>query len=286
MYLYTIKTGWNAMRGDLTFTIATLDASRTHAPLAHPLETHLATWNRIDTDRTTADDQLLKANARVEWERVSLAEAAANFSAHLLLACGQNRAHPTYVRFFPTAVYTLARMTLERQLDALSEFSTLATEVSLADACATALRALLSAMEQGRAALTARDEATREVTRVSVRQQAWRDEANTLRRKTETALTDHATDHKLARTYAARFFPTRQASRKPAAKKDAPSSRTPARPVAQPAQPVAQPVTTPATPRTDAVLALPDDILRGLAEEFVAALPANVQTVVRARRTG
>ena len=45
-------------------------------------------------------------------------------------------------------------------------------------------------------------------------------------------------------------------------------------------------MTTPATPRTDAVLALPDDILRGLAEEFVAALPANVQTVVRARRTG
>jgi len=53
----------------------------------------------------------------------------------------------------------------------------------------------------------------------------------------------------------------------------------------------------PATPRRDArlrlvpseldqLLWLPDSIVRGLAEDFVASLPANVQRAVRARRAG
>lgn len=36
----------------------------------------------------------------------------------------------------------------------------------------------------------------------------------------------------------------------------------------------------------DQLLWLPDSIVRGLAEDFVASLPANVQRVVRARRAG
>jgi hypothetical protein len=36
----------------------------------------------------------------------------------------------------------------------------------------------------------------------------------------------------------------------------------------------------------DQLLWLPDSIVRGLAEDFVATLPANVQRVVRARRAG
>jgi hypothetical protein len=288
MYTYTLKTGWNVMRGDLIFTVATLDASQRHSHLARPLEAHLDTWTRVDGDITAADDKLIKADARVEWMRVSIADAAANFSAHLLLACGQNRAHPTYARFFPTAVHGLARVTIERQLDALSKFSTLATEITLSDACAAALRGVLTTTELGRAALSDRGEATRDITRATLRQETWRDEANTLRRKAETALADYATDHKLPRAYAARFFPSRKAARKPAPKRDERPSRAPAQPVAQPARPTqpTTPVTAPATPRADDVLALPDDILRGLAEDFVAALPANVQTVVRARRTG
>jgi hypothetical protein len=44
--------------------------------------------------------------------------------------------------------------------------------------------------------------------------------------------------------------------------------------------------TAPTLSANDQVLALPDPILKALAEEFVAALPANVQAIVRVRRTG
>lgn len=287
MQMYEPKNGWLTTRGDLLFTVATLQASGVHADLARPLEAHLDVWTRVETDRTRAADGLTRANARVGWAQGALGDALGNFSAALLLGCGRNRAHPTYVRFFPRPVNEVARLGLDRQLAALATFATLAEEVSLTDACAAELKAVFTAMEQGRAAVSAREEAKGECTRVSVRQAQWREEANTLRRKAEVALGDHAADRKLARAYPARFFQGRKASRKSAEKKVAkPAATVPARPAAPaPAQPVTT-VEAPVASGADRVLALPDDILRGLAEEFVAALPANVQTVVRSRRTG
>jgi hypothetical protein len=296
MQMYEPKNGWLTTRGDLLFTVATLQASGTHAGLTRPLEVHLDGWTRVEADRMRAADGLTRAYARVAWAQSALGDALVRFAATLLLGCGQNRAHPTYVRFFPRPVNETARLGLDRQLSALEKFGTLSEEVTLPDAAATELKAVFVAMEHGHATVTVREEASGEVTRVSVRQAQWREEANTLRRKTEVALGDYAADHKLPRVYPARFFQGRKASRKSATKKAAkPTSKTatvqPAAPTqTAPAKPVTtQPVTTveaPAGVGADRVLALPDDILRGLAEEFVAALPANVQTVVRSRRTG
>jgi hypothetical protein len=62
------------------------------------------------------------------------------------------------------------------------------------------------------------------------------------------------------------------------------------KPAAAPTEPksAAAPVTPvdPAAglPPHDQVLALSDTVLRGLADDFVATLPTNVQAIVRARR--
>jgi hypothetical protein len=106
------------------------------------------------------------------------------------------------------------------------------------------------------------------VAAVARRQAAWREAANPLRRAIKTALDDHANENGLPRDYADGFFPAARSPKKPRVKAgSAPGATTPLSPHEQ-------------------VLALPDPILRALAEDFVAALPANVQSIVRARRTG
>ena len=50
----------------------------------------------------------------------------------------------------------------------------------------------------------------------SVKQSAWRDEANRARRAVEAALLDHANKHGLAHDYPDALFPKRSAAVKPA----------------------------------------------------------------------
>jgi|GEM_PF-1752519 len=271
--------GWEAQRRVLLFTVATLTASKTHAKLARAPQAQLERWREVEAQRQTADDGLVVAKARVAWADETLDEATADFHAQLFTDCKRDRAHPTFVRFFPDTLTALTRKGLDAQLDAMKDFATYGDELPLPDTSAKALTVVLAAMDDGRVALDGRAEAERELTRVSLAQAAWRDETNEVRRKVDGALGDHATAHTLPRAYPARFhraaYETKPAKKKPAAAPTEPKS-------------AAAPI-TPVDPAAnlaphDQVLALSDTVLRGLADEFVATLPTNVQAIVRARR--
>lgn len=269
MRQYGINDGWDSMHGDLIFTIATLRASGVHAPLAAPLAAHVARWEEVDAERRRAEVAVVEANAMVEWVNGQLDHHTVRFSVQLLADCDGDRTHPTYTAFFPVAPGEITRLGLESQLDAMRKFETVAATVKLSMSAEATLGQVSDAMALGRAALASRATAALGMTAVARKQAAWRDEANDLRRATDTALHDHANRNRLPRDYAAGFFPGAKAAKKSAAK-----------------APAAPPHTFAGLSENEQVLALPDRLLRGLADEFITALPANIQAVVRARRAG
>ncbi len=271
MRLYADNDGWEAMHDDVTFTIAVLRASGAHAGLAAPLAGHLTVWVQVDADRRAADVGVVEANAVVAWADLTLDRCTVRFATQLLADCEGDRGHALYTAFFSVAPNEITRLAVERQLEAMKTFPTLAEVERLKKGTRALLQQVLDAMEQGREALKAREAAAKRVTAVARRQAAWRDEANTRRRAVQTALDDHANKGGLARGYADGFF----TAAKPAKKTRAAGAPAPPTPRA-PAE----------LSESDQVLALPDRLLRALAEEFIATLPANVQSIVRARRAG
>jgi hypothetical protein len=227
------------------------------------------------SERRAAARGLVMANARVAALDLRLDAATQRFGSQPLTDCGQNREHPTFRAFFPAAVNTITRLALESQLDAMKHFPTAAAEVKLTDASSALLEPIRAVVAESQRALEARAQAKLALTAVSLRQDAWRDAANTLRRAVEVALDDHATRCNLPRGYAADFFPAAA----PAKKADAAPRRE---------EPAPHEATHPraALSEADQLLTLPDSIVRGLAEDFVATLPANVQRILRARRAG
>jgi hypothetical protein len=254
MELYNEGNGWDAMHDDLLFTSGMLLASGTHAPLARPLEAHLAKWDALDVDGTQADRDVVKANARVAWVNLDLDGRTTRYGAQLLVDCGGNRGSATFKRFFPVPPNEITRLGLDSQLKAMEKFPTLADEIDLPKASAAAVKQVIAVFEPGREAVAARTEANLGTTRASVKQAAWRDEANALRRAVETALDDYANKQNLPRGYSAGFFP----SQKKGPAKAAPTE-------------------------ADLVLALPDHVLRLLPESYVTTLPADAQAAVRTR---
>lgn len=253
MELYNEGNGWDSMHDDLLFTAAMLLASEVHAELSAPLEEHLGAWDAVDADRAGVDRDVVKANARVAWVNVNLDGRTAHFSGQLGVDLG-DRTHKTFKRFFPVAPGEVIRLGLESQLDAMAKFPTLAEEMDLPKASAASLKRIVALFEPGRAAIKARVDAADATTRASIRQAAWRDGANTLRRAVETALDDYANKNNLPRGYSAGFFP----SQKKSAAKPAPTE-------------------------ADRVLALPDHVLRLLPESYLATLPADALATVRTR---
>lgn len=281
MRIYLNNDGWDSVYDDANFTVAMLGASVVHAALGAPLDAHTALWAQIDDERRRAAVGVVQANARMAWCNVTLDRATVRFATQLLADCDGQRKHALYTAFFEVAPNEITRLALESQLDAMWKFPTIAGAVQLKAATRELFDAVLDAMAKGREAVKARDAAELAVTSVSRRQAAWRDEANRLRRAIETALDAYANQNGLARDYAGNFFPMAKTAKKPSKK----ATATPAA-SAPTAAAVTAVATAPALSANDQVLALPDPILKALAEDFVAALPANVQAIVRARRTG
>lgn len=278
MRQYDDNDGWRAMVDDLRFTVAMLQASEVHDDLAHPLQAHTETWNTLEHERDAAELAVVKADARVAWCNVVLDRCTTRFATQLLADCEGNRAHPMFVAFFPTAPTQVTRMALPGQLAAMEKFPTLAESETLKKPTRGLLQQVLGAMARGEEALAARKTVSLAVVAVGRRQTAWREEANRLRRSAKTALDDHANKNHLPRDYADAFFAT-QASTKKRARNAAP-------PETSDAGATHEAGTTVALSEVDRVLALSDRALRALADEFIATLPANAQSIVRARRSG
>ena len=274
MRLYGPTEGWASMHDDVLFTQAMLLATE-HGALAPPLKAQLADWAALEGARRSAAAALVRANAQVTAVDLRLDAATQGFASQLLTDCGQNREHPTFRAFFPAPVNEVVRLGLESQRDAMKHFATVADAVKLSPVSAALLSPIHGAIAEGARVLEAREAARLGLTAVSLRQDAWRDATNTARRTVEGALDAHATRCGLPRGYAADFFPAQPPKKKAEAvpQRDAPAPGEATHPRS-------------ALSEVDQILTLPDSIVRGLAEEFVATLPANVQRIVRARRAG
>jgi hypothetical protein len=267
MKLYTPRDGWDALYDDITFTTAMLEAGDTHTELSKPLARHATRWMQIDADRRTAAVALVKADARVSWCDLTLDRCTTRFATYLLADCSGDRTHDLFVAFFPTAPGDVTRLRLESQLETMKQFPAMPEADKLERNTRAHFQHTLDAMAKGQAALQARDAARTAMAMVSRRQTEWRDEANVLRRNTATGLEQHAIKNTLPRTYGNNFFAPTKSAKKAAEKVVSP-----------------QPAVAPTSADVEHILALPDRIIGALAEDFVATLPANVQSIVRARR--
>ncbi len=246
--------GWEWMHGNTVVTTSMLKASGVHMPLAEPLTLHLGAWQSLEGERRAVETAVDEADALMAWLNLRLDPLTARFGTLLLADCGGERKHATFTKFFPVAPNEITRLGLAAQVEAMDHFSTVAAQVTLSTTTDAALKEVLACLTQSKSACEARKEVAKGVVSVSLKQDAWRDEANKRRRTAENALATYATQHDLPRSYPDAFFPAPRASKKASGPTDA-----------------------------ELVLALPDAALRALSTEYIATLPAEAQTAIRAR---
>ena len=229
MALFTDKTSWENVRKDVRHTASTLTASEVHLPVAKPLKALLTRWNETDQARRDADDQLVDANALVAWIDVRLLDPLVVELASLLLhEAKQDRSDPKFKRYFPEPPNEIVRMGLESEIKRTKVFFKVAEEVPPSKEGKAILAKIAVVHKQGEAALTAREEATLHVARISLRIQTWKEDANGVRRSVENNLDAHANGNGLPRDYSDAFFPASRAGKSPAGK--ASGAPTPAAP--------------------------------------------------------
>ena len=217
MRMFTESDGWVAMLDDVLFTASMLEASGVHVALAKPLDAQIANWDSLEIDRVKLERTAVRAEARIAWLNLDLDGRTRFFGAQLLLECGGNRGHATFTRFFPVNVTTVVRLALESQVESMRLWPKLGEALGLPKASASALAAAVVLFVPADEAIAARNDTATAQTLGSVKQAAWRDDANRARRAVEAALLDYANKHGLAHDYPDAFFPKRKAAAKPAA---------------------------------------------------------------------
>ncbi len=256
MRLYIATDTWEWMRGNLVITTSMLKASGVHAADADALVAHLSTWESIEVARRAAETAVDEADALVAWKNLQLDPLTTRFGTMLLADCNNDRKHDTFVKFFPVAPNEITRLGLDAQVVAMEHFPTVAVSMKLTKPTGALLKEVLTTLDESKKACDARKDIAKGVTRVSLKQDAWRDEANKRRRAVENSLATYATTHDLPRSYPDAFFPAPKAAKKPSA-------------------PTA----------SELVLALPDAALRALSADYIATLPVEAQTAIHARLT-
>jgi hypothetical protein len=217
--LFTDKTSWENARKDVRHTSATLTASEVHLAVAKPLKALLTRWNETDQERRDADDKLVDANALVAWIDVRLLDPLVIELGSLLLhEARQDRSDPKFKRYFPEPPNEIVRMGLESEIKRTKAFFHVAEEAPPSKEGKAILAKIAAVHKQGEAALAAREEATLQVARISLRIQTWKEDANGVRRSVENNLDAHANGHGLPRDYSAAFFPASRAGKSSAGK--------------------------------------------------------------------
>ena len=202
--------------------------------MAKQVKALLTRWNETDQARRDADDQLVDANALVAWIDVRLLDPLVIELASLLLhEARQDRSDPKFKRYFPERPNEIVRMGLESEIKRTKAFFTVAEEAPPSKEGLAILAKIAAVHKQGEAALTAREEATLHVARLSLRIQTWKEDANGVRRSVENNLDAHANEQGLPRDYSDAFFPASKAGKSSAGKAPA----TPAPPPSPPQSP-------------------------------------------------
>lgn len=217
MELFTESNGWEQMRADVRFTVTAGRASKVHGPLTAPLGALLGRWGELEAERRGVEDRVEDAHTEVAWAGEALGEAVERAAMRLLLMCNNDRAHPVFVAFFPEAPHAVARLGPEAKVERVSRWAVVRQGVKVDVEVGEALDAVDAAAAHVGAALGVRKAALDARALVSLRQKAWREEANVARRAVEVALDQHAVTHRLPKDYGAKFFPKTPTKRKPKA---------------------------------------------------------------------
>jgi hypothetical protein len=205
------QTGWERARSEALFTVSVLEASGVHEKLLRAMKQHLDRWAQVETARRTADDGIVRSNARVAWADHGLDEALRAFANDLLRDVDGDKAHRTFAAFFPEAPGELLRLGLENELQACARLLGVAGKVTLSKSTAAKLTAVKAAVAAGKDALEQRRNAYLMQGQASLDVAGWKEATNHARVSVHVQLQAWALEHNMDRSYADRFFPARSA---------------------------------------------------------------------------
>lgn len=214
MRLFDEGTGWEQARKDTRYPTARLDARKQHAALAGPLRGLLDRWNAIDQERRDAEDAAVDANALVSAIDEELDDATGLLVARLLYEANNNHADPTFKAYFPEPPSEVIRLGLESQIERTMKLANVAEAKKASKDVWAILKSMAEIEARGTKALAARVVAYTEVSRVSLRIQTWKENANAARRGVEAALETYAVANGKPRSYADAFFPAAPRAKK------------------------------------------------------------------------
>ncbi len=207
MRLFDEGTSWEQARKDTRYPAARLDARKRHAVLSKSLRALLAQWNTTDQERRDADDAVVDANALVSAIDEDLDDAVGLLVARLLYEAGNDPANATFKTYFPEPPNEVIRLGLESEIARTKDLVHVAEEKKASKEVWTILKVVAEIEKRGTEALAARVEAYTGVSRVALRIQTWKENANAARRGVEAALETYAVANGKPRSYADAFFP-------------------------------------------------------------------------------
>jgi hypothetical protein len=163
--------------------------------LAVKVEQLLGAWETLDAERRRERRRVGQANAQVRRRDVQADAEVTQLHNDLLEQVAQDRKSPLFVGFFPDPLPTVVRMSLGSELPVLrvllGKLRDPGTSAALRERHEGALGRIV---EQGTAAIQAREEAFAAAGRTAARMATWRDDAGNVLAGVEEAL------HQLAAT--------------------------------------------------------------------------------------
>ncbi len=218
MLQFTPDFEWDQARIDVRYTIATLRASGLHASLIEPLVALADQWSEHELERQIACELVDEANAVTAWLDEALDLAMKRFEARLAGALG-TRSHDLYLTFFPERSCDAIDAALAHRCDRVAAWGAVRDRGEVPAALKEVLDDVAAIEARGRAALAVCREVLSAHASNTLKIQAWKGAADSVRRATEAALDQHASAHKFPRDYSDRFF---LRAARPRAKRPAP----------------------------------------------------------------
>jgi hypothetical protein len=212
--LFTEDTAWDQARRETRFTMSRLAARKDHGALAKPLRALLGKWTTTDQERRDADDAVVDANALVSALDEELDEAVDRLANRLLYEAGGNGADPIFKAYFPEPPSEVIRLGLESEIARTKALAAVAEERKPSKEVKALLKVIADVEKRGEAALRGREAAYGAASKISLRVQAWKEDANAARRSVENQLDAYAIQSRRPRGYADGFFPAPTRARK------------------------------------------------------------------------
>ncbi|HEY1954959.1 MAG TPA: hypothetical protein VGH28_05090 [Polyangiaceae bacterium] len=205
MKLFNDDTGWAEARRSIRFTRAALAAVAAHEKLAATMTKLLRDWKSIDDERLAAEDETVDANALVRFRDWELDDGVTRLAEKTKGDHGGDSKE--FGALFPEAPHEVVRLGLASEIDRIKKWKAATESLSLSKNVRAQLGDIDKTCASGKKALDAREAAATSSTKIALRMEHWKDDANGARRSIETALADYANKHGLPRDYPSAFFP-------------------------------------------------------------------------------